>query len=142
MLWIFLLVLTTLCWGIYDLFFKVLEKDINYFLALLIIGAIQFLIALPFVIYYGSHSQLASSARGVGYSIIMGALLAFGTVFFFYAFRLGTSASVAIPAYAVGMMLIGAIGGVLLFREPINWQLITGFILGALSIILLTWNRK
>ena len=138
MLWILFLVLTIVTWGTYNLFFKGLETHINYFLALLVIGLCQVLIAIPFVIYEYTQGGLTSSMKGVGLSAIMGILLGLGTVFFFYTFKYGASASIAIPVYGIGALLIGAIGGILIFKETLNLRIAFGFALGIASIILLT----
>jgi uncharacterized membrane protein len=129
--------LTTVTWGIYDVFFKVLEKEINYFLGLMIIAVSQLLIALPFVIYYHQSANLHSSTRGYVISAIMGILLGLGTIFFFYSFRHGAATSVAVPAYSIGVLLIGALAGIFFFKEPASLKLIMGIILGIISIFLL-----
>jgi len=138
MLWILFLFFTILFWGIYNLFFKAIENQINYFLALLIIGIFQIIVAIPFVLYYYSNSSLAYSIKGYGLSAIMGILLGLGTVSFFYTFRYGASASIAIPIYGVGALMIGAVGGILIFKETLNIKTALGFAFGIVSIILLT----
>lgn len=136
--WILFLFLTIITWGTYNLFFKGLGTEINYFLALLIIGILQILVALPFVLYSYLHEGLNYSIKGLGLSAMMGILLGLGTVFFFYTFKYGASASIAIPIYGIGALLIGAIGGILIFKETFNLRIAFGFALGIASIILLT----
>jgi drug/metabolite transporter (DMT)-like permease len=138
MLWLLFLLLTIVTWGSYNLFFKSLGTEINYFLALLIIGILQVTVALPFVIYYHHIGELVVSVRGYGLSALMGLLLGLGTIFFFYTFRFGASASIAIPVYGIGALLIGAVVGILVFNEAFNMRIGAGFALGIVSIILLT----
>ena len=139
MLWLLFIFLTTLSWGAYDLLEKGLEGKINYSLALLIIGASQFLIAVPFVIYHYLRGELFSpTLKSYGLVILMGILLGLGTIFFFYAFKFGALAEIAIPAYTVGIALMGILGGILIFKETLNLKLAIGFSLGIVSIILLT----
>lgn len=141
MIWTIFLLFTILAWGIYDLFFKTLSDEINFFLALLIIGTFQILLALPFVIYAYFNNNLTFTFRTFGLSAIMGILLGLGTIFFFYAFEHGAPASVAIPAYGIGVLLIGVAGGLIIFKETLNLRITIGFILGILSILLLTTNK-
>ena len=138
MLWLLFLILTIVAWGTYNLFFKGLGGDMNAFLALLVIGICQILVAIPFVLYYYFSGNLAYTMRGYGLSAIMGVLLGLGTVFFFYTFKYGAPASIAIPIYGVGALLIGAIGGILIFKETFNLRIAIGFALGIASIVLLT----
>lgn len=138
MLWLFFVALTIIAWGSYHLLFKLMGNEMNTFLALSIIGIFQVLIATPFVLYYYFSGDLAYSMRGLGFSAIMGVLVGLGTVFFFYTFKHGASASIAIPIYGVGALLIGAIGGILIFKETLNFRIASGFALGIVSIVLLT----
>jgi drug/metabolite transporter (DMT)-like permease len=136
-MWVLFLLLTTFTWGIYDAFFKQLEKEINYFLGLLIIAVSQFVIALPFVIYYYHSGNLHATIKGYGASAIMGILLGLGTIFFFYAFKHGAATSVAVPAYSIGVLLICVLAGIFIYKEPISLKLFSGIILGIISIYLL-----
>ena len=138
MLWIFFLILTILTWGSYNLFFKMLAPEMNYFLALLLIGIAQIILCLPFVLYAYNSGNIVYSMKGYLISIIMGFLLGLGTIFFLYAFKFGALTSVAIPSYAIGAMMIGVLGGYYLFSEPLALSGISGLILGVVSIILLT----
>lgn len=138
MLWLIFLILTTISWAVYDLFFKAIENDMNFFLALLLIGIFQVVLALPFVVYDSYNGTLEYTTKGQIISAVMGILLGLGTIFFFYAFKYGANVSVAIPFYGVGALLIGAIGGVLIFKETINLKIAIGFVFGILSMILLT----
>src|SRR3989344_3014160 len=117
MWWILLLLITTISWASYDLLFKKLGEQVNYFLALLIIGLFQILLAVPFVIYYSNKSGLDYTTKGFIITAIMGILLGLGTVFFFYTFKYGAPASVAIPVYCVGVAILGGLGGLLFFKE-------------------------
>lgn len=138
--WIFLLI-TMVAWGAYDLFFKGLEGHLNYFLALFVIGLSQVCIAIPFVVYYYLNHDLQYSSKGLALAASMGALLGLGTIFFFYAFKAGASASIAIPAYSVGVLLIGVVGGMLLFGEQLNLKAIFGIAMGIGSILLLATSK-
>jgi len=138
--WIIFLFITILTWGSYNLFFKVIEKDINYFLALLIISITGGIISIPFIISASHSANLNFSSKGYWLAIIMGVLLGVGTVTFFYAFKHGASTSIAVPAYAIGALIIGVVGGVLFFHEAINIRIIIGLILGLISIFLMTYK--
>lgn len=133
-LWVIFLLLTILTWGSYNLFFKALEGQVNYFVIVAVIGLAQVLIALPFIYF---STDVPSSLKNYFLPVVMGLLLAAGTIFFFYTFKFGANASIAIPAYALGALLIGVIGGLVIFNEAIDFRVGIGLVLGLLSIILL-----
>ena len=110
----------------------------NYFLVLLIIGICHVLVAIPFVIYYNLSDKLFYSTTGCLMALLMGGLLISGAILFFYTFKFGAPATIAIPVYGIGALIIGAIGGILIFKEILTIKMIFGFIFGVLSIILLT----
>lgn len=138
MLWLLFLGLTILAWTLYDVLFKFLGNEINYFLALFIISLGQLLIAIPFLIYVFYTGGLNFSVRGYYISGLMGILLAAGTIFFFYTFKFGAPLSVAMPVYGIGSLIVGALAGVFIFKETISVTVLAGLVLGTISIILLT----
>lgn len=138
MLWLLFLILATLAWTSYDVFFKFLGNEINYFLALFIISLGQLLVAIPFLIYAFYNGVPESSVRGYYISGFMGALLAAGTIFFFYTFKFGAPLSVAMPVYGIGSLIVGALAGAFIFKEAISPTVLVGLVLGTISIVLLT----
>ncbi len=138
MLWLIFLGLTVLVWTTYDVLFKYLGNDINYFLALFIISLGQLLVAIPFLIYAFYNGGLNFSIRGYYLSGLMGVLLAAGTIFFFYTFKFGAPLSVAMPVYGIGSIIVGAVAGVFLVKESLSLAVVAGLVLGTVSIILLT----
>jgi len=138
MLWILFLGLTVLAWGINDVFFKVLGNSMNYFLAVLIMGALQVIMFVPFIIYVYYSGELNYTIKGFFISALMGILLGLGTIFFFYAFKYGAPLSVAMPVYGIGSLIIGVLAGVFIFHETISPTILAGLVLGAVSIVLLT----
>jgi len=138
MLWLLFLGLAIIAWTTYDVCYKFLGNDINYFLALFIIALGQLLVAIPFLIYAFSTGGLNYSSRGYYISALMGVLLAAGTIFFFYTFKLGAPLSVAMPVYGIGSIIVGALAGVFIFKEAVSPTVLAGMILGAISIVLLT----
>lgn len=138
MLWLLFLGLTILAWTSYDVLFKFLGNEINYFLALFIISLGQLLVAVPFLIYVFFTGGVNSSIRGYYISVLMGVLLAAGTIFFFYTFKFGAPLSVAMSVYGIGSIIVGALAGVLIFKETVSLTVLAGMILGTISIVLLT----
>ncbi|MFA5360217.1 MAG: hypothetical protein WC349_04655 [Patescibacteria group bacterium] len=138
MLWILFLGLTVLAWASYDVCYKFLGNEMNYFLALLIISIGQLLIAIPFLLYAFYSGNFNSSVKGYYISGLMGVLLAAGTIFFFYTFKYGAPLSVAMPVYGIGSLMIGVLAGVFIFHETISPTILAGLVLGAVSIVLLT----
>ena len=137
MIWEIFLLVTILSWGAYNLFFKVIEPSMNYFLVLAIIGLTQAILCLPFLIYYKNINEIIISQKGFLLSVIMGILLGIGTIAFFYTFKMGANTSVAIPVYTIGALIIGFLGGILLFNESVSIKPLIGLLLGLISIIFL-----
>ncbi|MFA6306646.1 MAG: hypothetical protein WCV70_01895 [Patescibacteria group bacterium] len=138
MLWLLFLILTILAWTFSDVLFKFLGNEINYFLALFIISLAQLLVAIPFLIYAFYNGGVNFSAKGYYISSLTGVLLASGIIFFFYTFKFGAPLSVAMPAYGIGSLIVGALAGVFIFKESLSPTVLAGLILGTISIILLT----
>ncbi len=139
MLWMLFLALTVIFWGSYNLFYKAITGlNMNTFLSILIVGIVSGLVAVPFLISKHLHGGISLSPKGLILSGIMGLCMGIGTIFFFYTFKSGASASVAIPIYAIGALMIGAIGGILIFKETLNFKVSVGIVLGIISIIFLT----
>lgn len=143
MSWIIFLIITTICWGSYNLFYETLEGHINPFLAITLIGLTEAVICIPFLIHqYYSSENILFSTKTIFITVIMGVLISVGTVSFLHAFKIGAITSIAVPSFAIGAMIIGAIGGLLFFHEHLTIKTISGLFLGVLAIILITGGGK
>ena len=138
MLWLWFLILGILTGGLYNLFFKIVGKEINFALSLLIISAMGCAIALPLVLYYYFTNALVFSTKGCAVSAIMGASLALGILFFVLSFKFNAPLSIAIPVYSISILLMSAGVGVLAYSEPVNLRYLIAVVLGISSIVLLT----
>lgn len=134
MIWVILLVLTIVCWGSVNLFYKALESP-QYFYALMIMGLTQSLIAIPFLLFF--HSEFQFSAKNLLFPVAMGLLLGIGTILFFYTFKFGAQAMIAIPVYTLGAFIIGILGSYLFFNEKLTIFSGAGLVLGIASILIL-----
>ena len=138
MLWLLFLILGILTGGLYNLFFKVVGKEIHFTLALLIVSVMGCIIALPLVLYYNFTNELVFSTKGCVASAIMGVSLALGILFFVLSFKFGAPLSIAIPVYSISILLMSAGVGVLIYNEPFNLRYVIAVMMGISSIVLLT----
>ena len=142
MIWILFLLITIFLWGTYNLFFKLVGPEINYFLAVMIIGLSQSAIALLCLLFSFPSDNVFYNFKWVLFSVIMGLLVGIGTITFFYTFKFGANASIAIPVYTIGALLIGVIGGICFYKEQISVRAIVGLLFGIVSVFLLTIGGK
>lgn len=142
MAWIFFLILTILTWGSYNLFFKFLGNNLDYYLVIFLIGITLALGSIPIIIYKLNSGNFEVDSKLIIFPIIMGVLLFAGNIFFFSANAQGAPASIAISSFAIGAMMLGVIGGYAFFNESFNLQRIFGLVLGMISIILLVTGSK
>lgn len=139
MMWQAYLVLTIVAWGGYNILFKFATNRIDFFLSFVIIGTVHALTALPWVIAACLKTGTFSySMKGIWVSVLMGFLLTIGGWAFFWAFKLGAPVVVATPVYGIGVLLLGALVGVLFVGEVITIRWVIGMVLGITSVLLLT----
>ena len=71
------------------------------------------------------------------YALIGGFLISIFTTFTFKALELGPGVSTVIPVIRVGGVVLVAALGIILFRDKLTWNLMTGMILAVSGVYLI-----
>ena len=140
MWWILFVFLTVITWGSYNLLLKVATPYISPSWALFFVGIAQVIIGTVYVAFQSATNQIPLTVRGALIASVAGIFFALGTISFLYAFKFQAPASLAIALYTVGALLVGVVGGLLLFHEPISLRMVVGIGFAIASIVLLTWK--
>jgi len=134
------LTLATLFSGLTFFMVKVVTTKIYPLLGNIISILVAFLVQLCIFLYFKSRgTDMHFTKEGVGVSLLVGVLVALYTFFLFLAFS-KLDVSKATPILYIGSLAIATLLSVIFLGEHlklINWL---GFVLAALSIILLLWR--
>lgn len=93
-----------------------------------------FLLTTPAVIV----ARIRPTRKGFLIAPTMGACSFAGTLFTAFALERGAPGELAFPITTGGSLLVVAIAGILLFKEKIAWQGVTGILIGILALALLS----
>ena len=136
--WFRYAIIAALLYGLHQVFTKLAADKIGAGLgALMVEGAATITIVVYLLALWGfGHWTQKLTAAGAGYSVATGICVGIGTVAFFLLFQKGGPLS-AVPGVLAGGMVIMAIVGMTLFREPISVTRLLGVGLSVAGLILL-----
>ncbi len=122
-----------------DLFRKLGSNLRDPFLSNLIfqVGSLSTAILL----YMVFSRKIEGNSKGILFALIGGVLISIFTTFSFKALASGPDVSTVIPVIRVGVVLMVVILGILLFKDKITWNLITGVILATIGVFLISMNK-
>ncbi|MBJ6723406.1 EamA family transporter [Geomesophilobacter sediminis] len=83
----------------------------------------------------------AVTSAGLVYSGITGLCVGIGTVLFFLLFQKGGPLQAVPVVLAAGAALM-AVAGIVVFKEPVQWQRLLGVVLSLVSLYLLHWGAN
>lgn len=118
-----------------DLFRKLGSNLHDPFLSNLIFQAGSFTTAIILYLVFSRHYE--NNQKGILYAVIGGVLISVFTTFTFKALSSGPGVSTVIPIIRVGAVLLVALLGVLLFKDKLTWNLVTGIILASIGVYLI-----
>jgi transporter family protein len=132
--WLLYAILALLWWGVFGFLGKVgsdriTPSQMQFFFT---IG----MVPVALVCAYRLKFKIASSKRGVSYSLLMGILAALGSLAFFAAMKAGQASLIA-PATSLYPALTVVLA-VLVLRERLNKVQIVGLLLALVSIVILS----
>ena len=118
-----------------DLFRKLGSNLKDPFLSNLIfqVGSLTMAVALWLIF----SRKFESGTTGMVYALIGGFLISIFTTFTFKALELGPGVSTVIPVIRVGGVVLVAALGIILFRDKLTWNLMTGMILAVSGVYLI-----
>lgn len=136
--WFRYAIIAALLYGLHQVFTKLAADKIGAGLgALMVEGAATITIVVYLLALWGfGHWTQKLTAAGAVYSIATGICVGIGTVAFFFLFQKGGPLS-AVPGVLAGGMVIMAIVGMTLFREPVSVTRLLGVSLSVAGLILL-----
>lgn len=134
--WLFVL-WTTLFFGFFNIFTRAAGPKIGGVLGPLLLEGFAAGLLLVFFLWRKWNGSLESATSlGVIYSLAAGFCAAAGSIGFFMVFSRGGTLSVAGSFILVGSALLTLLGGLILFKEPVNAARAAGILLGLISLFL------
>src|SRR5579864_3804429 len=133
--WIWFALAAITAGAVSDLFRKLGSNLKDPFFSNLVFQTASFTMAIVLFLLFSRQTE--NNSKGVLYAVIGGLLISLFTSFTFKALSSGPGVSTVIPVIRVGAVLLVAILGVLLFKDKLTWQLVTGIILASIGVYLI-----
>ncbi len=133
MSWGFLIFLTILFWGLYDVMYEKISSLLTPMLSFLFIAILQVII-FGLGYFFLEKGVERTIINKLPILLLAAILLSGGNLAFFYAFKSGASISVAIPAVTIGIAILGAFWGIFVAKESLTLSLVVGLILSTAGI--------
>jgi len=97
--------------------------------------------ATAIILYLIFSRKTEGNHNGMLYAFIGGVLISIFTTFSFKALGDGPGVSTVIPVIRIGVVLLVAILGVLLFKDKLTWNIVVGVLLATAGVYILTLNK-
>ena len=134
---IFLVLLIAVLWGVADLIRK-LTIGSNFQIVSLAFNVGTILAPLVLIIYtLAKKNSFKYSFPHLGIAFFGGALAGLGGLLLYYALFKGAGISTIIPIIRILSITLVAIGGVLLFGEPVTFKFVFGLVLALSGVYLI-----
>lgn len=136
--WIAYALLTFVFWGIFQFLLKVASKQDDYATMLFFALAAIISAGTIFAGYYIYNKELTEPIQLTPLILIglAGITATLGNLFFNQAVNKGPINKVA-PIVGLALIL-PVVLGVVILREPVNWKIVTGVVLAAASVIVIS----
>lgn len=119
--WIFLVLITAIFYGVYNVFIKISSGHINQIVGAVILQVVAALVGgVILVILKMTNSPLVISQKGVWFAILAGVFVGLAEITSFFVFSKGVPVSIGIPIIIGGSILVGAILGLTFLKETLN----------------------
>jgi len=141
--WLIGSILLAIIFGFFNLFNKIAAGKISDSLGALLVESTAVLCILLFFIYLSltGKKSVEATSQGMIFSILAGVCVGTGSVLYFFIFRSKGELSIAGPIVWGGSLLVMAIAGILLLKEPFSFQKILGIALSLIGLFLLAESR-
>jgi transporter family protein len=117
---VLLIVLTAVCYGLYNFCIKVASGSIHEIAGALLLQVVSALLGGAALLYLRwQGTPMAVSGRGVLYAVAAGVFVGLAEILSFAVFARGVPASVGIPAIIGGGIVVGAALGLLALHETL-----------------------
>ncbi|WP_313156909.1 EamA family transporter [Sphingobacterium multivorum] len=128
--------------GIIDILFKqvALHVDIPYISSLFIIFVMAMSIAMVLLLYFLFVEKQRFSRQAMGYGLVLGVFNFFNILFYMKAHRaLPENPSVVFTGMNIGVISLGALIGVLFFKERLSLLNYLGIALSIVSVLIIAY---
>ncbi len=128
--------------GIIDILFKqvALHVDIPYISSLFIIFVMAMCIAMVLLLYFLFVEKQHFSKQAMGYGLVLGVFNFFNILFYMKAHRaLPENPSVVFTGMNIGVISLGALIGVLFFKERLSLLNYLGIALSIVSVLIIAY---
>lgn len=128
--------------GVIDILFKqiALHQSVPYITAMFVVFLIAMLVAFLFMIYFLAVEKQTFSVKSLGLGIVLG-FFNFGNILFYMkAHRaIPENPSIVFTGMNIGVISVGAVVGVLLFKERLSVINKIGLALAIISVLIITY---
>lgn len=141
--WIYL-VIVFVGMGVIDVLFKQMAavQGLSFTASLFIVYVLAFVISLIGLIYMVSTRRIKFTLRHIGFGWILG-VANFGNILFYLRAHqvLANSPSTVFAAMNIGVIALGAITGLVIFRERLSTLNKAGILLAIAAVVILTYSQ-
>jgi uncharacterized membrane protein len=136
-------ILLAIIFGFFNIFNKIAAGKVSDSLGALLVESTAVLCILLFFIYLNlsGKKSVETTSQGIIFSILAGICVGIGSVLYFFIFRSKGELSIAGPIVWGGTLLVMAIAGILLLREPFSIQKLLGIALSLIGLFLLAGSK-
>lgn len=137
--WITFAILSSTCFGFYNLFAKISADKLSPTIALMFMATASFTIALIWTLFlkFTGHNLTITKSTLI-FPIIAWLLTGVAEIFYLIMFSKNTPVSIGTPFVLSATLLITTILGILILKEGITTIKITGIIITLIGLIILT----
>jgi uncharacterized membrane protein len=141
--WLIGSILLTIIFGFFNIFNKIAAGKVSDSLGALLVESTAVLCILLFFIYLNlsGKKSVETTSQGIIFSILAGICVGIGSVLYFFIFRSKGELSIAGPIVWGGTLLVMAIAGILLLKEPFSIQKLLGIALSLIGLFLLAGSK-
>lgn len=130
--------------GVVDVLFKqiAVTPEVPYATSMLIVFVLAMLVAIAYLAYSVGRRRRRFSIHAIFWGIVLG-LFNFGNIIFYMkAHRaMPENPSIVFTGMNIGVIALGAVAGVALFKEKLSKLNKVGLILAVLSVIVIFWDE-
>jgi drug/metabolite transporter (DMT)-like permease len=137
MLWIYYSFAAAIALATADVLLKTAAGKIPNSLGMLLYGSAPFAAGLIWFIVGGRTPSGPINARGIIAGLGVGIMFSAVTFCMYAAFRSGAPISIASPLIRLGGLVIAAVAGVILWKEPITVRYVVGMAMICMGMFLL-----
>lgn len=136
--WIIFAVLATTTYGFYNFFTKLSADRLSPSIALMFVGVASCLVALVSIIFSKIAGQPLTFSKGaLLFPVLAGLFAGVAEIFYLTMFSKGAPLSIGNPLVVGGTVIISAVLGLLLLKEPLNAIKIAGIALTLIGLAIL-----